>query len=123
MRNLHWGRWTALALAVALSAGCTAAVGAQGRWGGGWGPPPGHGRYVDVAYARGFDDGYARGRTDGRNRARFDVRGQRLYRQADAGYHRRYGSRNDYKQLYRRGFSAGYEEGYREMARGRRGRW
>lgn len=123
MQKVHWGRWTAIALAVFLSSGCAATVGAQGRWGGGgWGPPV-QSRYVDAAFARGYDDGYYRGVADARARNRHNARIHRLYRQADAGYHRRYGPRDAYRQLYRRGFTSGYNEGYRDATRGRRGRW
>jgi flagellar biosynthesis/type III secretory pathway protein FliH len=122
MRNVHWVRWTALALALSFSAGCVATAGAQGRRGGGWGPPSSQSRYVDVAYARGYDEGYTRGRADARSRERYDARRHRAYRQADSGWDRRYGSRDAYKQIFRRGFTTGYEEGYRDARRGR-GRW
>ena len=121
MPHVHWARWTALAFAITLSAGCAATVGAQGRWGGGgWGPPS-QSRQIDPAFAQGYDEGYYRGRADAQSRHRYDARKHRAYRQADSGYHRRYGPRDAYRQIYRRGFTDGYEEGYRDARRGRRG--
>ena len=70
--------------------------------------------YNSVAFQNGDRDGYDKGREDaGRNNSYDPVRHSR-YRSADNGYNNRYGSRDDYKLVYREGFDAGYERGYRE---------
>lgn len=75
-----------------------------------------------LAYDNGYRDGYNQGRDDARDRDRYDPRGTRLYRTADRGYDRRWGSWNEYRDHYRDGFLSGYETGYRN-GRGRdRGR-
>ena len=46
--------------------------------------------------------------------AKFDPRRERWYRDAERGYDRDYRmSRNEYRDVYRRGFMDGYETGYR----------
>jgi hypothetical protein len=82
----------------------------------------GGGRYVDIAYQRGFDDGYRRGLDAARDGHRYDPRREGWYRSADRGYDRRYGSRTEYRQLYRDGFTRGYDLGYREARYDRYGR-
>jgi flagellar biosynthesis/type III secretory pathway protein FliH len=67
-----------------------------------------------VAFDNGYKDGYDKGREDARDNDRYDpVRHQR-YRSADHGYNGSYGSKEEYKPVYREGFVAGYEEGYRD---------
>lgn len=70
--------------------------------------------YQNVAFDNGYKDGYDKGREDARDNDRYDpVRHQR-YRSADHGYNGSYGSKEEYKTVYREGFVAGYEEGYRD---------
>ena len=79
------------------------------------------GRYNNPAYSRGYDDGYRRGMEASRDGDRYDVRRERDYRDADNGYDRRYGSRDQWRQVYRDGFASGYDEGFRNgrYSRGR----
>lgn len=70
--------------------------------------------YESEAYRRGYDDGLVKGREDADDRDSFDPARHSWYRSADRGYTSRYGSKDDYRSEYRRGFLAGYErEHYR----------
>lgn len=85
------------------------------------GPHPyGSGRgeyYRSPAAEVGYRDGYAQGRSDARDGDRFDpVRASR-YRSGDHEYSRRYGSRDEYKRIYRSAFQDGYQQGYRDAWR------
>jgi flagellar biosynthesis/type III secretory pathway protein FliH len=78
--------------------------GSSGRYGG----------YTDIAVQNGVNDGYEKGVDDARhNRASDPVR-QSWYRSGDRHYDSRFGSREQYKDLYRQGFRDGYERGFRE---------
>ena len=68
-----------------------------------------------VPYDNGYRDGLEKGREDGRRNNSFDPVRHSRYRSADNGYNNRYGSRDDYKLVYRDGFDSGYEQGYREI--------
>jgi hypothetical protein len=70
--------------------------------------------YQNVAFDNGYKDGYDKGRADARDNDRYDPVRHRRYRSADHGYNGRYGSKEEYKTVYREGFLAGYEEGYRD---------
>lgn len=89
--------------------------------------PGGYGNYRgfgarDYALNRGYNDGYEQGFEAARYRDRFDPRRERWYRDAKRGYDRDYRmSRNEYRDVYRRGFLDGYELGYRDANRGGRG--
>jgi len=72
-------------------------------------------RYNSVAYDNGQRDGYEKGREDGRDNDSFDPVRHSRYRSGDRGYNSRYGTRDDYKLVYREGFESGYERGYREV--------
>ena len=70
--------------------------------------------YDSEAYRRGYDDGLVKGREDVEDRDSFDPARHSWYRSADRGYNSRYGSKDDYRSEYRRGFLAGYQrEHYR----------
>ena len=69
--------------------------------------------YGAEAYRRGYDDGVVKGREDEGDRDSFDPARHSWYRNADRGYNDRYGSKDDYRSEYRRGFLAGYEATYR----------
>jgi hypothetical protein len=69
--------------------------------------------YGSEAYRRGYDDGVVKGREDEGDRDSFDPARHSWYRNADRGYNNRYGSKDDYRSEYRRGFLAGYEATYR----------
>ena len=60
-------------------------------------------------YRRGYDDGLVKGREDVDDRDSFDPARHSWYRSADRGYSSRYGSRDEYRSEYRRGFLAAYE--------------
>lgn len=90
--------------------------GRDGRYGDrgyGYGyPDPREGRYLSP-YDIGMRDGFEKGREDAGDRDRYDPRRHKWYRDADRGFESRYGSRERYKDEYRRGFLAGYEQAYR----------
>jgi hypothetical protein len=65
-----------------------------------------------VPYRNGYQDGLEKGREDANDRDPFDPVRHSRYRSADHGYNSRYGSKNDYKLVYRDGFEAGYRDGY-----------
>lgn len=94
---------------------------------GGWGRPlPGNGRgpaprsdrrFDSPAADHGYRDGYAQGRDDARDGDRYDPRRAKRYREGDHDYDDRYGSRDDYKRIYRDAFQRGYDQGYRDVRR------
>ena len=90
----------------------------QGRYGhGGYGPGYGQGGYGygnSVAFQYGVKDGYEKGLEDVRKRRSHDILRHGWYRGGDRHYNSRYGSRQQYADLYRQGFREGYERGFRE---------
>jgi hypothetical protein len=72
-------------------------------------------RVNSVAYDNGARDGYEKGREDARDNDSFDPVRHSRYRSGDRGYSSRYGTRDDYKLVYRDGFESGYDRGYREV--------
>lgn len=81
---------------------------------GGYGQYPRGGGYYSPAYENGANDGYEKGVEDARKRRSFDVLRHKWYREGDRHYEGRYGSREQYKDVYRQGFREGYERGFRE---------
>ena len=71
------------------------------------------GVYQNEAFNNGYADGVEKGREDRGDRDSYDPVRHSRYRAGDHGYHSRYGSKDDYKLVYRDGFEAGYEAGYR----------
>ena len=71
--------------------------------------------YNSVAIQNGERDGYEKGREDARDNDSYDPVRHSWYRSGDRGYNNRYGTRDDYKLVYRDGFESGYERGYREV--------
>ena len=69
--------------------------------------------YNNAAYQNGYRDGLEKGREDAGDRDSYDPVRHSRYRSADHGYNSRYGTKDDYKLVYRDGFEAGYDEGYR----------
>lgn len=69
-------------------------------------------RVNSAAYENGYRDGLEKGRADAKDRDSFDPVRHSRYRSADHGYDKRYGSKDDYKLVYRDGFEAGYRDGY-----------
>lgn len=78
-------------------------------------PAPGV-RVDDRAYRSGYDSGLQDGRDDARRGRSFNMQRHGEFRSADRGYGG-YGSRNEYRDVFRRGFSAGYNDGYRQFDR------
>jgi hypothetical protein len=70
-------------------------------------------RYTSVAFDNGYNDGLDKGREDSRDRDSYDPNRHSRYRSADHGYEKRYGSKDDYRQIYRDGFRAGYDDAFR----------
>lgn len=68
-------------------------------------------------YQNGVGDGYRKGLEDVRSRRYPDVRRQKWYRSGDHDYNGRYGSKELYRNEYRRGFEEGYNRAYREGRR------
>lgn len=73
--------------------------------------------YNTVAYDNGFRDGLEKGREDARDRDSFDPVRHSWYRNGNRGYNSRYGTRDQYKLVYRDGFEAGYAQAYRSNSR------
>jgi hypothetical protein len=71
--------------------------------------------YNTVPFQNGDRDGYEKGREDARDNDSYDPVRHSWYRSGDRGYNNRYGTRDDYKLVYRDGFESGYERGYREV--------
>lgn len=70
-------------------------------------------RYNSVPYDYGYRDGYEKGREDIRDDDSYDPVRHSWYRSGNRGYDDRYGTRDQYKLVYRDGFEAGYRDGYR----------
>lgn len=70
--------------------------------------------YNTVPYDNGYRDGLEKGREDARERNSFDPVRHSWYRSGNRGYNNRYGTRDEYKLVYRDGFEAGYQQAYRQ---------
>jgi hypothetical protein len=73
-------------------------------------------RVEDRAYRNGFDQGRAQGENDARRGRSFDYGRHSEYRNAQIGYGG-YGNRDEYRNVFRRGFQEGYNDGFRRVAR------
>jgi flagellar biosynthesis/type III secretory pathway protein FliH len=78
--------------------------------------PGSYGRsgYNDIAFQNGVNDGYEKGVEDARKNRSFDPVRQDWYRSGDRHYESQYGSKEQYKDVYRQGFRDGYDRGFRE---------
>ena len=75
---------------------------------------PRTGRNLSGAAAEsGYRDGLFKGREDAEDRDDYDPSRHSWYRSADRGYESRYGTKDDYREQYRRAFLEGYNEAYR----------
>ena len=74
---------------------------------------PGYG-YSSPAFQNGVREGYEKGVEDARKNRSYDPRRHSWYRSGDRHYEGRYGPREQYKDVYRQGFTDGYDRGYRE---------
>jgi hypothetical protein len=70
------------------------------------------------AFENGQRDGYSKGFEDARHHRRPDMDRQKWYRNADHDYNRSYGSRDEYRVEYRRGFAVGYDRAFQEGREG-----
>jgi hypothetical protein len=89
------------------------------RYPGSYGYPGGYGGaggYGGQALQYGFSDGYQKGLEDIRDRDRYDPTRHGWYRSGDRHYERRYGSKDLYRNEYRRGFLDGYDRAFRGAA-------
>ncbi len=127
MRIHRFGSAALLVAGLALAAPACASAGAWYRY---RQDDYGHRDYRELrqrAYDSGYHEGVERGRDDARHGRFFDVACSREYRGADEGYDRDWGSRDEYRSLFRQGFERGYNEAYRREGRGYRddndGRW
>jgi flagellar biosynthesis/type III secretory pathway protein FliH len=68
---------------------------------------------TNAAFQLGADDGYQKGVEDARKHRSFDPLRHEWYRSGDRHYEGRFGPREQYKDVYRRGFQEGYERAYR----------
>lgn len=75
-----------------------------------------------VGYDNGYRDGLTRGGQAVRDRRPLDIERERDYRLAQAGYDRRDGDPNGYRDNYRAGFTEGYREAYNRGMVGTSGR-
>ena len=82
--------------------------------------PRRHTGAISLAFEYGYEDGFAGARSDLRRHGAYDPARHKGYRSADRGYHKRYGARRHYRDLYREGFWAGYDGAYRDAGRYRR---
>lgn len=69
------------------------------------------------AYQNGFDRGVRNGERDARDRRSPSYSRDSDYRDADDGYYRDYGLRDEYRRVFRQGYEVGYTEGYNRVAR------
>jgi len=70
-----------------------------------------------IAYDKGYRTGLDRGDDDVRHHRSPDPDRSSHYRNADDGYHREYGPKEEYRESYRDGFRQGYSEAYRRYRR------
>ena len=69
--------------------------------------------YQSVPFDNGYRDGYEKGQEDARDNDSYDHVRHSRYRSGDHGYDRRFGTKEQYRIVYREGFEAGYDAGYR----------
>jgi hypothetical protein len=70
--------------------------------------------YNSPAYEIGYRDGVAIGQKDSQKGKSYRPQKNDRYEDADNGYNRSYGDKNEYKSLYRQGFQRGYSDGYKQ---------
>src|SRR5437870_5801027 len=83
------------------------------------------GTYRDIqqrAYDTGYREGLDNGLNDARRGREFNYARAGAYRDADDGYSRSLGDRDEYRRVFRQGYVAGYTEGYRGSRSGSYGR-
>jgi hypothetical protein len=68
--------------------------------------------YSDVAFDTGYRDGLSAGRSDYAARKDFKPEKHDSYEDGDHGYRKQQGSKERYKEQYRKGFLRGYEDAF-----------
>ena len=81
--------------------------------------PDSRGNYSTEAFRKGYEDGVYKGREDVEDGDSFDPARHSWYRSADRGYNSRYGTKDEYRAEYRRGFLDGYENTHTTRQRSR----
>ena len=115
-------------LTVAVLLAVPASVLAQADWRGVTDQATARARYTDaapvsyyelrrIAYDQGYREGVKKGENDGRRGERFGFQDEREFQRGDRGYHREYGDRDRYRQIFRDGYAAGYSDGYSRHSR------
>jgi flagellar biosynthesis/type III secretory pathway protein FliH len=78
-------------------------------------PNPVEARGVEnQAYNSGYRDGQSQGRDDGRHNRLANPTAASRYRSGDHDYYSHFGTRDEYRRVYRTAFEQGYDVGYRE---------
>jgi hypothetical protein len=68
--------------------------------------------YSDVAFDTGYRDGLSAGRKDFSDKKDFRPEKHDSYEDGDHGYRKSFGTKDQYKELYRKGFLRGYEDAF-----------
>ncbi len=68
--------------------------------------------FYSPALENGYRLGFGAGSNDRSYRNSFDVDRSKTYRDADSGYRREFGDKDDYKRAFRNAFENGYRDGY-----------
>lgn len=97
-----------LAVIVTIAPAFTACAYAQHGPRGGYG----YGRVASPAFDVGYREGLEHGAKDARRGRGWGLEHDRDYQHADKGWHRRYGSREEYRYEFRRGYERGYREAF-----------
>jgi hypothetical protein len=73
--------------------------------------------YSDVAMDTGYRDGLSAGAKDFRERKDYRPEKHDSYEDGDHGYRKAYGSKDQYKEAYRKGFLRGYDDAFNRRGR------
>src|SRR5438874_565302 len=68
--------------------------------------------YSDVAFDSGYRDGLSAGRKDFSERKDYRPEKHDSYEDGDHGYRKSFGTKEQYKEQYRKGFLRGYEDAF-----------
>jgi len=74
--------------------------------------PDQRGNYLDVAADVAYRDGLSAGLKDYRDHRAFRAAEHDAWKDADHGYDRAFGSKDEYRRAYRTAFESGYRDGY-----------
>lgn len=70
-----------------------------------------------LAYDHGYREGFKEGEKDARRGDPLSYYDEKEFRRGDRGYHRSYGDRERYRQLFRDGYASGYQDAYARFGR------